>query len=260
MKKTVIILTVPRSGSSLLAGILHRLGVSMGQSSDLTLGKHLNKYGCYEDQWFQSISLNILFEAHILLDITRRLDMDEDRMKAVVEKYRSELLRFFNHRHPNIWGFKDPGLIYHLPYYHSYLENPYHIHLIRNTLDTAESWYKTFRSAYWWPELKEKFPLFTPKNRVLTILRSIFLFFSRQKDYTQRGSFEQVIEHGHDRIMNFIGDKKHMTVYLNDLLQSPAEQISKIENFIQLDHDELKFADALDFIDPKILNTSSTIP
>ncbi len=33
--KTVVILTIPRSGSSLLAGILHRLGVWMGEEEDL---------------------------------------------------------------------------------------------------------------------------------------------------------------------------------------------------------------------------------
>jgi hypothetical protein len=41
--KTVTILTIARSGSSLLSGILQRLGVDMGSKNDMILGKHLNK-------------------------------------------------------------------------------------------------------------------------------------------------------------------------------------------------------------------------
>ena len=75
--KTVVILTMPRSGSSLLAGILHRLGVWMGEEEDLNVGKHLNKYGCYENQSFIALNENILFQARRLVDHSRRLNREQ---------------------------------------------------------------------------------------------------------------------------------------------------------------------------------------
>jgi hypothetical protein len=246
---------MPRSGSSLLAGILHRLGIPMGSDADLQKGQHLNKHGCYEDQWFQSISLNILFESRLLLDISRRLEMDEEQVKAVVAKYRPKIEKYVTSRDQKVWGFKDPGLIYHLPHYHEYFENPYYIHLIRNTKDTAGSLYKTFRPAYWWPEFKDKFALFSPRNRFMTIFRSISLFLSRQQDYNQRESFERVIEHGHARIRNFLRDKKHITVHLEDLLGDPRSQVAKVQKFVGLESERDKLGNALAFIDPNLVNS-----
>ncbi|MDZ7724369.1 MAG: sulfotransferase [candidate division KSB1 bacterium] len=222
--KTVMILTMPRSGSSLLAGILHRLGIRMGDSTDMEMGKHLNKHGCYEDQWFQSISLNILFESQLLLDITRRLNMDEKRIEKVVKKYEPEIKQFIQQNNQGLWGFKDPALIYHLPYYHSLFDNPYYIHLKRNTRDTAGSLFKTFRYSYWLPEMKEKFPLFKPGNRMRIILRSAKLLLTRQNEYNEHDIFERVIDKGHQRIREFIKDKPHLSlrVVRSDRITTPT--------------------------------------
>lgn len=253
--KTVIILTMPRSGSSLLAGILHRLGIPMGDSTDMKMGTHLNKYGCYENQWFQSISLNILFESRLLLDITQRLDMDESHIQKVVKKYEPEIKQFIAKNKQSIWGFKDPALIYHLPYYHTLFENPFYIHLKRNSRDTAGSLFKTFRPSYWIPEMREKFPLFKPKNRIRIIFRSIRLFFTRQTEYNERKVFETVIKQGHQRIRNFLKDKKYISMQLSDLIESPREQIENICDFLDLDSDSPRFYKALQFIDPNLINS-----
>jgi|GEM_PF-1590331 len=254
--KTVIILTMPRSGSSLLAGILHRLGVPMGSYSDLEKGQHLNRYGCYEDQWFQSISLNILFESRLLLDLTKRLNMDEERIKNVVQNYKAEIEEFVKENEQNTWGFKDPALIYSLPYFHTLFKNPYYIHLRRNTRDTAGSLYKTFRPSYWIPEMKEKFPLFKPRNRMRIILRSAKLLFTKQKDYNEQEVFEQVIERGHRRIERFLKKKnKHTFIQLENLLEEPERNVKELADFLDLDTSRENYRAALEFLDPNLVNS-----
>ena len=43
--KTIVVLCLRRTGSSLLAGMLHRLGIRMGSVEGLLKGKHTNKHG-----------------------------------------------------------------------------------------------------------------------------------------------------------------------------------------------------------------------
>lgn len=253
--RTVLILTMPRSGSSLLAGILHKLGVPMGNPSDMKKGKHLNKYGCYEDRWFQSINLNIMFESRLQLDLTERLDLDEGRIKRVVQDYKSEIEKFAREKEKSRWGFKDPALIYTLPYFHQLFKNPYYIHLRRSTQDTAGSFYKTFRPSYWIPEMKDKFPLFKPTNRFRIVLRVVQLFLTRQNDYTAQNVFEEVIDRGHERIEGFLENKNHLFIQLEDLLEKPEQNIQQITEFLGLEVSGEKRRDALHFLDPNLLNS-----
>ena len=227
----------------------------MGSSQDLGMGKHLNKHGCYEDQWFQSLSLNMLFESRLLLDITQRLDMDEKRIQTVVERYKPEIRQFIKKNSQELWGFKDPALIYHLPYYYTLFKNPMYIHLHRNTRDTAGSLFKTFRPSYWIPEMKEKFPLFKPKNRIRIIARSAKLFIMHQEEYNERQVFEDVIDHGHQRIKHFLKDKSHISLKLTDLIESPRQQVDTICDFLDLDSDSPQYYNALKFVDPNLINS-----
>lgn len=61
--KTIILLNPPRSGSSMVSGILTRLGVYIGSKKDMLKGKHVNKYGCYEDNDFKKLDEKILIKA-----------------------------------------------------------------------------------------------------------------------------------------------------------------------------------------------------
>ncbi|MGM0442073.1 MAG: sulfotransferase [Elusimicrobiota bacterium] len=250
--KTVLILTMPRSGSSLLAGVLHRLGISMGEDKGLKKGKHLNKYGCYENQTFQSISLNALFEAGILLDITNRMDIDENRLKNCIKKYEDRIINFIEENQSEIWGFKDPALLYLIPHIYHLFENPFYIHLKRDEKDTGGSLYKTSRFSYWLPELREKWPLFSKKNRGKLILRAIKLLFKKNKEYKDKEFYRKVVRKGHERIDNFLEEKNFYSLTFEDLLHSPRESISGILGFLQINPDENRIKSAVDFIRPDL--------
>ncbi|MBO8131736.1 MAG: sulfotransferase [Candidatus Marinimicrobia bacterium] len=251
--KTVLILTIPRSGSSLLAGILHRLGIPMGNPFDLSKGKHLNKYGCYEDQEFQRINLNILFESGLLLDLTKRLDINEDLLERKVQKYNDRIKNFIRSRKKEIWGFKDPALSYIVPYVHQLFENPYYIHLKRDIADTAASLYKTSRFRYWLPELKEKFPLFSWRNRFLLIPTAIFLLFRKFREYKGIDTYYEVVKKGHERIEKFLADKKYIEIHIENLLRNPRHMLNVIIDFLEISPTEDQINEALNFINPDIL-------
>ncbi len=250
---TAVILTMPRSGSSLLAGVLHALGVPMGRAEDLEAGTHLNRFGCFEDQEFQFISLNILAEAGLLLDLSTRLQLDEARLAAAVSSYEDRLQSFVEHRSGTLWGFKDPGLIYSLPHLHHHLENPRYLHLERDWSDAAASLHRTYRPAMWLPELRAKWPLLRPANRARVIWGGIRLMATTNRARVDRELFEQVIRHGHQRIRDFLGDRPRLEIDLAGLVANSAEVIGEIAAFLDIEPsaDALQAAEA--FIHPELL-------
>ena len=60
-QKTIVILGMHRSGTSMLAGILEKLGISMGKS---TIEKSINNpFGYFEDYEFLDLNQRILKDA-----------------------------------------------------------------------------------------------------------------------------------------------------------------------------------------------------
>ena len=53
----------------------------MGPECDMGIGKHLNKYGCYENQEFLSFSNNLLIDVGIVLNFPKRLTNYEEEMR-----------------------------------------------------------------------------------------------------------------------------------------------------------------------------------
>jgi hypothetical protein len=250
---TVVVVTMPRSGSSLLAGVLHRLGVPMGPEDDLEMGRHLNRHGCHEDQAFQRISLNMLLEAGLLLDLSRRLDIDEDRVSRVVARHRRELEAFVARRSSPLWGFKDPGLVYTLPYVDRFLDNPIYIHLRRNVSDTARSLYRTFRPAFWLPEMREKLPLFSPATRLRLVVQALGLFVTRQRRYHNLDFFQEVIRQGHERAEAFLRGRSSLEIQLARLVKQPERTVDSLLDFIGLEPTPEARSAALAFIQPDLL-------
>jgi hypothetical protein len=251
--KTAVIVTFPRSGSSLLAGVVHRLGVPMGEESELDLGRHLNRHGCHEDQEMQRISLNILFEAGLLLDLERRLEIDERRLERVVRRYDRDMAAFVGRHTDTVWGFKDPSLIYSLPYLHHHLQEPRYLVLLRDTEATARSLYTTFRASTWLPELREKLPLFTWRNRLLLVPHAIRLRLTKSASYHRFELFERVVEAGHDRIREFVSGRPHLAIELEDLAAEPDRVIDEICRFLELSPSDEQRNAARAFVEPDLL-------
>jgi hypothetical protein len=250
---TVVILTMPRSGSSLLAGVIHALGVPMGDEDGLRRGTHLNRFGCFEDQEVQFISLNILAEAGLLLDLTSRLDVDEDAVASATAQYERRIHALVARHSGTTWGFKDPGLIYSLSHWHERLENPRYIHLTRPTADAAASLLKTYRPSMWLPELRAKWSLLRPINRARVILGGIRLMATGRRRRVDREVFERVIEDGHRRIRAFLGNSPRLELELDELVSDRRAAISGIARFLGLDTDAAAENEATAFVHPELL-------
>jgi hypothetical protein len=251
--KTVLILTIARSGSSLLSGILVRLGVDMGKETDMKIGKHLNKYGSYENQEFLKFSVNLLFDVGILLNYPKRFTNYEAKMKKTAEKYRLKLRELIQkYKKEDIWGFKEASLIYYLPYLQDEFTNPKYIHLIRDYNRTARSLLDTLSRKNWMPERRDKIKFFTYKRRLRLYLRLIRLFFTEKRNRNE-SFFRKVVEDSHERIEKFLQDKKYLTVYLNNLTTNPVEVIHQIICFLEISPTKEQVANAISFIHPEEL-------
>jgi len=250
--KTVTILTIARSGSSLLAGILQRLGVNMGSERDMVLGTHLNKYGSHENQDFISFSVNILFDVGILLDFMKRLDDYEEKMTVIAEKYRPQFKELLNQYASDLWGFKEASLIYYLPYLHNEIKNPYYIHLIRNYDSTANSLLDMVSRKHWRHEFREKMKFFPFWKRIHLILRIARILFENRKTKNQE-SFRKVVVDAHERIERFLVKKPHFTIQLEKLTENPDEVISDLVGFLEITPSQEQINDAIAFVHPELL-------
>lgn len=103
----VIVVGLPRSGTSATAGVIHKLGVDMGD--DLMPPSPLyNPKGFYEDLDFTRIHDALLMGRHRDPDITAKTD-DPELWKSYTEMIRS---RCWN---KTLWGVKDPKTCFLLP-------------------------------------------------------------------------------------------------------------------------------------------------
>jgi hypothetical protein len=254
---TAVILTMPRSGSSLLAGVIHALGVPMGNEDGLRRGTHLNRFGCFEDQEVQFISLNILAEAGLLLDLTSRLEVDEDAVASATARYDDRIRALVARHSGSTWGFKDPGLIYSLPHWHERLENPRYIHLTRPAANAAASLLRTYRPSMWLPELRAKWSLLRPINRARVILGGVRLMATGRRRRVDREVFERVIDNGHQRIRSFLGDTPHLQIELDELAADSRPVISRITHFLGLSADTAAEDAAAAFVHPELLQENA---
>lgn len=128
----VVVLSLRRSGSSMLSGVLHKLGVPMGlDEKELQHSSDRNKWGFYEDLEIVRLSEDILkyTKAHPQLTFAR-IEMEfEDRIKEVIGKRDDR----------KIWGFKDVNQVQTHRLFKKHLSNPRYIAIFRNPLDVSIS-------------------------------------------------------------------------------------------------------------------------
>ena len=128
MKKTVVVLGMHRSGTSLVSGILKNLGVNMG---DVLLGSNFgNPTGHFEDLEFLKLNNAILKSACGGWDnppspekIASQKKIFSDRIKLLVERRNSN---------SEIWGWKDPRTCLTIDLFLEHLINP-HIIICQRT-------------------------------------------------------------------------------------------------------------------------------
>jgi len=252
--KTVVILSMPRSGSSLLSGVLYRLGVWMGNEDNMKVGKHLNKYGCYENQDFIGFNEYMLYKSKRLLNQGRRINDSDGLVEKAVKKHEDRIIKIIRKNEKELWGFKNPTMIYTLPYFHQHLKNPYYIRLKRDPKSIADSLKRAARFENWLPEIKHEFLYFSPIERLTIILRFLKVFFTKGFIFRNEDINEKIAEDGYQRIDHFLEGKKYLDLKLVDLFENSENTIRKIIDFLDISPTDEQIKDALNFIRPDLIN------
>ena len=137
--KTVVVLGMHRSATSLIAKALHDNSVSMGE---VVLGaSKSNPWGHFEDLHFIRLNDKILRAAGGTWDspppesaILEQRKRFEPEIKAIISAREDEL-----HKDYPLWGFKDPRTTLTIRLFHPHLTNPHYIACYRDPHDVAES-------------------------------------------------------------------------------------------------------------------------
>ena len=254
--KTVIILTQPRSGSSLLAGILHRLGVVMGDDEEeLVIQSHDNKFGSYEDQAFQKIFHRIMFASRRLIMYHNRLKKDDSKSEKAVKRYEKKLIKLIRQKEKELWGWKEAVLIYTIPFFHQHLTNPYYIFLRRPPESVANSQIKAGRTGRWWKEIALEYSYQQVYNWIPLALRTFYVIFRYGFYWHKLDFLTEVVQDAHQRIEHFIADKKQITIELDELINDSEEKIKQIIEFLDIIPDEDQIQEALEFVHPELIKS-----
>jgi hypothetical protein len=131
--KTIVILGMHRSGTSMVAGILQQLGVDIG--GDLLEAYISNPFGHFENKQFYEINKRILATCggDWLSPPPLEIILQQNNL------YSKEIMDVINRNKSELWGWKDPRTAFTIDLFLPYLENPYFIVCYRNNFDIASS-------------------------------------------------------------------------------------------------------------------------
>jgi len=133
--KTVIVLGMHRSGTSMVAGVLSKLGVNMGQA---LVGKSWsNPLGHFEDRDFVELNKRILEAAGGSWDAPPSESAIRDQERSFTEEIKAIIGT--KEQESDMWGWKDPRTSVTIELYLPYLTNPYFIVCHRDYRAIAES-------------------------------------------------------------------------------------------------------------------------
>lgn len=152
MPRQIVVLGMHRTGTSLVASILHALGINMG---DEMLGPQLgNPHGHYECLEFLKLNEQILEAAGGSWGFLP----PQQSILEVEPEFREQirfLVKYYDERN-EIWGWKDPRTCATIPLYHDHLTNPTYIICTRPKDDVVYSLYRRhnpqyeFQPAHWY--------------------------------------------------------------------------------------------------------------
>jgi len=135
------ILATPRSGSSVLSGIVHSLGVNMG-SRLMVAGEH-NEKGFYEDMEFLEIHRHMYGTIPYLFDdpIAKNKEL---LIPAYINLVRKKCVQ-------KLWGVKDPRMVFLVSTLHKYLTSTCELKIISTSRPlhlSSESMKKVIKVEY----------------------------------------------------------------------------------------------------------------
>jgi len=131
--KTIIVLGMHRSGTSLTAGILNALGVHLGEK--LIGATASNPIGHFENAEFVELNDILLLAANG--DGAHPPSLSE--LAAVRDRFAPRIQHLIARSERDLWGWKDPRTSLTISLYLPFLRNPYVILCKRNPIQIAES-------------------------------------------------------------------------------------------------------------------------
>ena len=243
----VPVLCYPNSGSSLVAGVLHRLGVNMG--GRLKQAQQVNPLGLYEDEAFSNILGKIWFRYNISPGYRRRID--QERLLAIGARYQAQLAAVIRQRQKpgGAWGVKEPRLSLLWPLLTPYLQNPRWIVAGRDIERMTRSRHAKLNRRFSRHRL-DNIVYYIRQGHYFTILS--YLTNSLRFFKISREELQAVIAHYYDLLDAFVADKKHLKIYYEKLIQHPEEEIDNIIRFLSIEPDQSRIAAAVSFVRPAL--------
>ncbi len=141
-RDAILVLGPHRSGTSAFTGVLHRLGVDLGD--DLLPANFDNRTGYWEHRGVLALHERILEEVGVGWHEYRPMPAGWEAMEGVVEA-REELLELLRREFGDVslWGVKDPRMCRLLPLWRDVLAEletaPRYVLVVRNPLEVARS-------------------------------------------------------------------------------------------------------------------------
>lgn len=212
MKRTIVVLGMHRSGTSMMGAILEKLGVNMGEEK---LGaSSSNPIGHFEDVIFVNINNRILEDAGGSWDEPP----DEESINNLEIKYRDDIKRILDEKYKvyDIWGWKDPRTSLTIKLYHPFLENVKYIYCLRDESEVANSLYK-----------RNKMPI--------------------EEGIKLKNIYDKRIE----EFLKNIAEDSYKSFYYEDIIKNPEKNIEDLINFLGLKVTKKQKQEALELILPK---------
>lgn len=217
-KNPVIVLGSPRGGTSLTAGILHQLGVDMG---DIREPDPENPKGYFEDKNFLSLLDDILnsaekgshgFNLPSKKKIISQRGKFKDRIKDLIEERASQADSCF-------WGWKANTTSLCPELFLPYLDEPHFIIVFRNSLKVAESMVR----------------------------------YTRNKDYENLTLAEalKITNTYYENIRYFLDNNPNLSCYFiafEELLSNPYSQVQSLIKFLDIKAGKEQFQKAVSLV------------
>jgi|GEM_PF-6365731 len=201
--KTIVVLGMHRSGTSMLGSILHNMGVKMGSSKDVEKNEFDNILGFFENYEVAIHNDELLDLMGGAWDKSPQKDLaelDKDKLNELKRQAKDILDKLY--KQGNVVGIKEPRMSILLDYWEEFLQNPQYIFIFRNPLDVAKSLEK--RNGF---EIDKGLSLWTEYN---------------------------------ERTLKFLKDKEYLMLRYEDLLSDPATFTAEIFKFLQMEFDDKK--------------------
>jgi hypothetical protein len=207
VEKTIVVLGMHRSGTSLTSNILNNFEIAMGEN--LTKYGKDNPRGFFEDEQFVRLNNKILYSAGGCWDNppshSRIITLKKNK------KLMKEIKELILSQQDKVWGWKDPVTTLTIDLYLPFIKNPYFIACYRNPSSVKKSLIK-----------RNKYSIEQPPMKIISTYNKRLSNFLNRIDYPK------------------------LEVHYEDYFKNPSEQITKIKKFLRLKKDTNQVMKAID--------------